>query len=272
MTIPLQQTPPLTLEAATLAVRELGEVKILRDWYWITEIGYWVLHCSLQVKVRAGGPVPAQTNWYVLASPTYPRGPIVFFPAKTNGLKKVFRHQPYKSFGKTQRKLPWKTFFICLDTHVSILGLHDSNKEPYHYQDRLRWRFKRAIGWLWAASHGQLGKKGEPFELPFTVALYPAKAIFSENEASFQLWKDAPRSGYAKFYVLREKPLTLIVKQFATADGESVNTPPWGSMISDLPDHKESALWLRLDEMPVLPSWQVPKMWPQLLQVCKQRV
>lgn len=267
-----EQMPPLTLQAATLTVRELGEVTIFRDWCWASDIGYWVLHCSLRADIRMGGPVPAKTKWYVLVSPAYPRGPILFFPAKTGGLKKIFRHQPFKSFGKDkQDKLPWIPFYMCLDTHVRILGLHSGDDEPYDYRDRLEWRFKRALDWLNAASHGRLGKVGDPFELPFTVASVGTKVIFSENETSYELWKDAPRSGYVQFSMLQEEPLTLVTKQFTTMDGKAVCTPPWGSKIGNLPDHNESAIWLRLDEVPVLAPWQAAKSWSQLLRICKQQ-
>ncbi len=53
-------------------------VELAEDWRWDEDHERWVLHLRLRPGVKGSERVPACTDWYVLADPSYPWGSVKF--------------------------------------------------------------------------------------------------------------------------------------------------------------------------------------------------
>lgn len=47
---------------------------------------------------------------------------------------------------------------------------------------------------------------------------------------------------------------------------ESIHSPKWGTIISELPKYPLNGLWIKLNEIPVIQPWQAPHTWGELQQ------
>lgn len=246
----------------------MERVTLLRDWAWAAEVGRWILHSRLSPDIAPEGPIPATTDWHVLVDPAYPWGSIRFHPSKVGGIVRTFPHQSFN--GEGRKDVPWRDGRICLDTTVRMLGRHGYDIEPYGVHERLRWRFRRALDWLAAASRGELILRGEPFELPdFPVSASSITAVFCEGTDTFSVWQNAEE--YAGLVELvpfaRGKGLRL-VRRFLAGDGREVLAPRWGVAIQNASAVPLVGVWMRINEVPILQPWQVPSTWEELRQAC----
>ena len=261
---------PLTLRAALPPVHELEGVELTSSWAWHGDVGYWALRCTLQPSgLERSGPVPQETVWYVVASSTYPEGPVRFCPAKDGGIEATYPHMLFNDEG--QGDAPWRSCWICLDTRVRALGRFGSSDEPSGYRARLSWRFERALHWLELASRGELTKKGEPFELPVLPVKKGTTVVFDESPEDLPAWGEAPRCGRADLGFVRRKPDVAAITNFESPSGEPVSETQWGHRLSGLETCKVPGVWIRLDEVPFVAPWQAPETWRELREVCRSQ-
>ena len=86
-----------------------------------------------------------------------------------------------------------------------------------------------------------------------------------------QQWQaEADQVGIVDLGVLRHQPNVLFVKCFRSLQGKVLQAPSWGRIMAHL-DTPIRALWLRLPQTPVLPSWQVPKTWGEFRTACRKQ-
>ncbi len=253
-------------------VEGLSEVEILEDVKWDPLIKKWVLLCRLSPNFQSNGSVPLSTDWYVHIEDSYPWGMIRFYPAKTDGLKGTFPHQNYNGEGK--KEAPWTTGNLCLDTSYSNLRHLGLDSEPFDLQERLVWHFERAINWLMDANEGNLVNPGDPFELPdFNKGLNTI--AFCESPETFLQWQDSKKTyGLAELvFFKKEEPYVMVPTKFATVTGEVIYNPAWGAGIPGTGSNSDSVLagWVLLNDVPIIPPWQAPMTWGELIAVCREQ-
>ncbi len=262
--------PPEELLAARRSLEGFEGVTLLEDWVWRPDAagpsgGRWVLRCRLSPSVDPAGPVPASTDWYVLVDAAYPWGYVKFYPAEDGGITQTFAHQNYNR--APIHGLPWRTGDICLDTQVRVLGRRAFDTEPYDVDERLRWRFERALGWLEAASRDELLLPGEPFELP-QVLPYGGLGltfVFQEGPETLGEWEDHPGgAGLVDLFRLDPDKSVFLVDRFLSAHGDSVLALGWGKAVAASSEERLRGVWVRLEGVPVLYPWQNPVTWREL--------
>lgn len=265
-----QRVPSSELLAARRALETLEGVILLEDWAWNEQAKKWTLHCRLLPDICADGPIPASTAWHVLVDPSYPWGPIKFFPAKEEGLSQTFQHQNYNGLGRED--FPWRDGDLCLNTSVHVLGRHGYDVEPYGVHQRLRWHFRRALDWLSAASRGALILPSEPFELPqFPGVTKTSETLaFCESPESFRQWQNtSARYGFVDLFRLGADPEVFITKAFRAINGTTLMTPTWGRALESKSHALTQGIWFRISSTPALHPWRAPLTWGELRQVCQ---
>jgi hypothetical protein len=262
--------PPEELLAARRSLEGLEGLALLGDWEWRRDAngpseGRWTLSCRLSPPVDPAGPVPASTDWYVLVDVAYPWGSVKFYPAENGGISQTFPHQ--NSNRPPTDGLPWRTGDICLDTQVRVLGRRAYDAEPYGADERLRWRFERALAWLEAASRDELLLPGEPFELPQVLPTGGLDFIFAFQEGLDTLgeWEDhSGGAGLVDLVGLDPDKSIFLVDRFLSASGEPILAPGWGKAVADPSKERVRGVWVRLEGVPVLYPWQNPATWGEL--------
>lgn len=266
-------TPSSAILAARRALEGISEVIILRDWTWNEPIQQWVLHCRLTPGFKGTEAVPSSTDWYVVVSPQYPWGSIIFYPAEENGITATFPHQSFNAMGSDE--LPWRTGNICLDTEIHILDRSGGNQEqPRDIDSRLKWYFQRALTWLRAASEGSLLTIGDPYELPALPRLTVNTLGFSESSGSLGLWQEITEVvGLVELATLREHPILLCVKNFQSIQGRVLLDLAWGRLVHEVDNASwtRKGIWLQLQEVPLFQDWQLPTTWGELRKVCRRQ-
>lgn len=266
-----QKRPKPELLHARRMVEELDAVEILEDLKWDPLLDKWVLLCSLSLVHETCKIVPKTTNWYIQIEDSYPWGNIKIVPAKINGLIGTFPHQNYND--ETNSDLLWGEGNLCLDTSYRKFKKQGLDEEPFDADYRLLWHFERALLWLKAAETGELMKPGEPFELPhFNVSLLTTIA-FCENNETFLEWQRSKKTyGFTELLLYgKEKPNVLIPTIYTTIDEKIVYQPSWGVAISNSRTESELLMgaWIILKDVPIIPPWQAPMTWGQLMMACK---
>ncbi|WP_331281084.1 ThiF family adenylyltransferase [Bacillus sp. EB01] len=259
--------------AARRMVEGLSEVEILEDVMWDPLINKWVLLCKLSPNFQSNGTIPVSTDWYVHIDDSYPWGSIRFYPAKTDGLKGTFPHQNYNGTGR--KEAPWTTGNLCLDNSYSNLRHLGLDTEPFDSERRLLWHFERAINWLIDANEDKLINPGDPFELPDFNKGTLNTIAFCESPETFSIWRDSKRTyGIAELvFFKKEKPYIMVPKKFATVTGEVVFEAAWGAGILGTRSESDSVIagWVFLKDVPIIPPWQAPMTWSELISVCRKQ-
>ena len=255
--------PPESLKVGRRALDGIREFTLLDDLTWDPNVGFWLLHGSITVDVNANDFVLPSTDWYVKMSPEYPWGSVIFYPAVHGGLRHTFPHQNYN--GGDPGDSLWRQGRLCVDTSVRVLGRPAYDIEPYGAHERLAWHARRAVEWLRAASAGELSRTGDPFELPDFRPTGPTTLAFNETRESLSTWDTVPdRTGLADLGWVPAATGTGYVRAFRTLKGDPILDLRWGSFLAGSTEAQPAALWIRLDETPVLEPWQAPMTWGEL--------
>lgn len=259
---------PPTLSGATERVRGIEGVCLLGTWGWCTEERLWALHCKITIDVPQDCSVPVVTDWYVLVSHLYPDGNIQFFPAKKNGLKGLFPHQYPTSVSESK---PWTGDFLCLEGHLHALDRLGVSTGPRDWRRRLKWTFERAIKWLQRAAHDDLVRKGDHFELPLHQPKPKKNAvniiIVSEGSENLPDWENTPAHGFLDFRQVSNK--SFAVHAYRDPKKQIIREVGWGTQWANSPIMRSYGIWVRLDDLPVIPPWQQPQTWGEL---CRDRL
>lgn len=260
--------PPDSLLRARRALEELPFYELVADWAWNEAVKKWVLQCRMAVK--AGGLIPAKTDWFILADTDYPWGGIELHPAKEGGLTHTFPHQSYNAVGKAE--VPWRDGKICAQTSMRYSGRRAYDIEPFSVDERLLWRMIRAREWLEAAAAGRAAEKGEPFELPD----FPREAVeelgFVEDEESFRFWQEHSLTfGVATVVQPEGVDQWAVVASYSDERDKTIRSIEYGAMLSQRSLRKATAIWIRLSRVPVLSPWQAPATFGELRSVLAEQ-
>jgi molybdopterin/thiamine biosynthesis adenylyltransferase len=255
---------PNNLRIARRRLDEIPSIRILKDWTWYEKASSWVLACELTLSEYVENPyLPRLTNWYVKVDPQYPLGHISFFPSKIGGITHTFQHQLNNS--KPNDDFPWLSGSICLDLSVNFLGRFFSESEPFSTEDRLYWYFQRALSWLRAASQGAFTQPDELFELPDFSPANDFTVVFLENDASFKFWmSNNNRAGIVTLSKIKDTTI-FPVTHFINSLGKLIFSPRWGNVVGEQENNNSKGLWLKLDTIPTIKTWQPPTNFGELV-------
>lgn len=254
------------LLAARRAIDGIPEVSLLEDLQWDEGVQRWVLKIGIDLGADVT-EVEARTEWYVLIHPTYPRGSITIHPARTGGLTDVREHQA--ALGSATPSQRWTTADICVRVK-SWLGYRGAfESEPRDHHLRLSWYAERAIEWLKAAATNTLAVAGGYFELPQVIAPPLGDAVaFVEDEATFGVWQTRhDMVGLARLRRPKQVPRRLVVYAVKDRAGNEILSPRWGRQVRE-GSETESAIWIRISNVPVAGHWRVPSTWGELRTAC----
>lgn len=259
----LQLTP--ALRAGLSALANLPGVVILAGPTWHQASQRWAVHCRIGAAVPAAGPIPAVTDWYVTADECYPDGCIGIYPAKIGGITQTFPHQNYNGYGTDE--LPWRTGKLCTWTTVAPLRRRGYDVEPGEPAANLRWHLARAQAWIELAARGELARPGDPYELPDIPCRQAPLIAFCESAASRRQWQAVPTQHGAAAVEALDNPLPIrVITRYHAGSRLPPIEPEWGQPIGT--GQPESAIWLKMNDAPVLRPWQIPMTWGELRQVC----
>ncbi|HMP03957.1 MAG TPA: ThiF family adenylyltransferase, partial [Gemmatales bacterium] len=136
---------------------------------------------------------------------------------------------------------------------------------------RMRWHALRALEWLRLAATGELGKEGEPFEVPHFpgAILADTTVVYAEDAASFQVWDAAAMTyGFINLVPLAAKPSIHAVTGFYTLLGQPVLEQRWGpGTLSETPPVR--GVWLRISAPLANEPWQAPATWSELCKASR---
>lgn len=254
------------LDLARRALDDLnGQVGAIGPWERLDN-GRWHLGFELHPDdLDPAGPIPKTTAWYAVVDDGYPAGGIDIYPAKDGGITDTFAHQLPNDPGPDEQ--PWRTGKVCLVDTVRGHELAAARDEPQSVYERLVWHAWRTIGWLHRASHNELLKLGEPFELPVFGQFQDGPTIaFAEGPETFAAWQAVRRtSGLADLVVVtadKDRPV-LAVAAWRDLLRREVIRSEWGSRIAAT-KVAETALWFRFERLLVRPPWRAPQTWQEV--------
>ncbi|MBU4535444.1 MAG: ThiF family adenylyltransferase [Euryarchaeota archaeon] len=253
------------------AIDDIKEVEILQDWQWDRKLNKWYLKISIITEINR--EIPADSIWYVVVDNDYPKKAVKIYPDAHKGCILTFEHQ--SNNGIIGENGLWRKGSPCLDSQLRALERYDTDPEPFDAFSRLYWHIKRLILWIHAVNTKTLVKTGEPFELPqFNETIKHDDTyhyfVFSEDDDSFKQWNNARNnSGIAELYEYESdknefKDVYFIVKEF-----RSVYDVNWGTYLSLNFNNPVTAIWIMLNEVPVVNYWQAPNFFKELNDACE---
>lgn len=258
--------PPENITNATESLDVEG-FSILEEWQWYAPTGWWVLKCCLSIMSADPNLVPNDSYWYITVDAAYPSGQIELFPAKDGGLTKTFQHQSYNGPGDDD--VPWRSGNICVRSGLNHLARSNYDIEPVAATERLTWYVSRAREWLENASSQKLVAPGEIFELPdFRPASTGPPIIFCESCGSYEYWKPyIGKTGTCDLAWFRDHPQRLLITGFRDYLGSTIYEPPWSEQTKErLAGGTKIGAWALLPKPVVIPPWQAPMRWSELMQ------
>lgn len=266
----MSQNPTENLRRGRRRIEEIPEITLLEDWTWDTVTERFYLHISICLG-HDYPDVPQVTEWYVVATASYPFGSLAIYPSCKNSITNTFPHQSINAF--EEKNHLWRKGKLCVDLIDQTLGIRVLEKEPFTVDERLFWNMQRGVLWLRAAAEGTLAKNGDAFELPdFPISHTEVEAFaFQEDCVSMMIWED-DNTYYGVARIIRKQlhsgQSIAAVQSFRSSDSKNtVYRPVWGTVLDAIETYEE-ALWVRLKEIPVTNGWQAPVNFLDLKQIC----
>jgi molybdopterin/thiamine biosynthesis adenylyltransferase len=200
-----------------------------------------------------------------MIGPSYPDGPIKFYPDKVSGVTHTFHHQNYN---RENLDIDWRSGDPCLNSSKVSWGRKDYSVEPRESMEKLRWHLLRCKDWILAASTNSLVQPGDPFEFPALPSKTLYRIVFNEDALSFQNWASSGhREGIVELKTLNQLPKVYVVSHFIRHQ-QDIPEIKWGNQISLTEEQDQTAIWLMLNTIPVMAPWQIPETFADLLRVC----
>jgi len=265
----------LALGQSSVLLSKLEGVELLGDWEPAAPDKVWMLPLRLMLLgAEPSEKIPVISHWAVVINfKDDAWGKVQVHPSLgPEGLSSTFAHQQYN--GGPHPQWPVRNGHICSLTEMHGLATSRNavESEPVFTTERIVWHVERTQEWLQAAAADKLVKAGDPFELP-DFGIFPAgkseTLAYYEDAISFGHWRNS--SEYAGIASISEINNTKVIRQFKDRRSQEIMyEPSWGTYIKQLPA-RQSAIWLRLDEIPVLNVWQVPTTFAQLTDVLAQQ-
>lgn len=268
----MSQYPTEYLRRGQRRIEEIPEITLLRDWTWDAVTKRFYLHISICLE-HDTPDVRQETEWFVTATASYPFGSLSIYPSCKNSITNTFPHQSINAF--EEKNHLWRKGKLCVNLIDQTLGIRVPEKEPFTVDERLFWNMQRAVLWLRAAAEGTLIKNGDSFELPDFPVSHIEPAIeafaFQEDCVSMMIWEDTDKHyGIARIVrkQLQSGKSVAVIQSFLSSDSqEIVYQPVWGTAVSTIKTYEE-ALWVRLEDVPVINGWQAPTNLLELRQIC----
>jgi hypothetical protein len=256
--------PSDNLRSARRRLEELQFFSLLEDLTWQEACQRWSLRCEISLGGDGTALVPARTGWYVLLADDYPLGQVDFYPEAEGGITATFQHQNYN--GPPTTGEPWRSGKICCSTSLRTLARRGYDVEPTEGNERLLWHFHRARAWLEAASQDRLAEPGDPFELPdFPVSDRATRVVCLEDSTSLGEWsRVSARCGNVALGWRGMTPTRFYATSFRDRRGQPLCEPHLGKFLREPMDRTCTGVWVRADELPIVPPWQAPVTWAEL--------
>ena len=264
---------PLALHAASAVLGARAGVVVAGAWTPVEtpDGARWGLPVRLDLLgVPPTAHVPSRTSWVVTVNAEDQT--VRVYPARaSDALAATFPHQEYN--GRIDPTWDVRSGYLCTQTstHKLAQGRAGTYDEPVDLFDRVLWHVERTAGWLRKAATDTLVVAGDPFELPDfrTRGPDPSALATHEDAASLARWRGAPRAGIAEFAILGTSAAPVaVVKAWFGPHGAELFRPAWGTYVAEKAGQR-SALWLRLDEFPVVEPWQAPATGTELLAAAR---
>jgi hypothetical protein len=269
---------PIPLEAVLRLERE-EDCRVLHGAEWLSGNVGWLIRVRLSIGAGlATVDLPAETEWVIRTTASYPFGPVEVYPAVEHGVTATFPHQSRNS--APVRGVPFRAGMLCLDDPWDTLGgARPADPDPVGEADeRLAWYVGRLREWVHAAATGRLAVAGDPFELPDARGRLDLRtALTAETTASLGTWMSSgDRVGTARLCGLRSPSGFEILTDFRTIDRRPVG-PPLPDGVSGETENKRRAssqgtgraLWFLLDATPIVAPWGLPETWADLDRVAR---
>ncbi len=258
---------PEKLKHARRSFEFLDNVTILNDFRFDKKLNIWYIHISIKISMESVY-IPQISNWYITVEPNYPNGEINVYPDVNDSIKVTFQHQLYN--GNIEKNGLWRKGKLCVENDY----LSKINDIIYPKDERLFINLFNTINWLEAAASNSLISVDDLFELPDFDIQKASRFIYSENMDSYSMWKlKKTKSGIADLYLIRKHGIYL-VRAFKSSDEKHViNYVEWGDYLSKhyVFENHDKAIWLILNELPIINVWQAPLNFGELSFICDQQ-
>jgi hypothetical protein len=262
---------PDALIKSRRALDGIKQVSIIHDWKWDKQIKKWYLELLFNLNCHEDKVIPSRTIWFAVIEDSYPLGSIKIYPSVKNNWDLTLYHQANN--GRIERNNLWRKGALCLDPSLKVLGRYCTDGEPNDADTRLAWYVKRAVKWIYIANENKLVEKGDPFELPDFDTHYTSYVAFSEDYITFMQWESTGCFyGYADLLIYKKHPTIYNITTFYDTQGRVLLPVNWGSYFAREEDNKIEkikAIWLLLNNVPVINGWQAPNTFGELIKACK---
>ena len=255
------------LRKARRQLEKIEGYSLIQDFLWNAVFRKWYLVFRISLDIPESEFVPNETQWYLFTDEEYPNGDIWILPSKDNGIISTFQHQEYNLKGD---KLEWTSGKICLTETQGSWGRKQYLKEPRNGNLRLKWHIERCRQWIIAAVNNTLVEDGDPFELPPFPPRSNTHLIFNEDELSFNDWSNRNKNSGTFEAIRYSRAVDLFLIKHFNVDGHEFNLP-WGNHIDSLEGEVRYGIWHLIDEIPVLPPWQIPVSFAELKTILQKQ-
>lgn len=255
------------LRKARRQLEKIQGYSLVQDFLWNEVLRKWYLVFKISLDIPESKFVPKETQWFLFADDDFPDGDIWIIPSKENGITSTFQHQEYNL---KDDKLEWTSGKICLTETQGSWGRKQYLKEPRNVNLRLKWHVERCKQWIVAASNNTLVEDADPFELPPFPPRSNTHLIFNEDEVSFSDWRNMNKNSGSFEAVRFSASVDLFLIKHYNVNGYEFKVP-WGNRIDNLDQEIRYGIWHLIDEIPVLPPWQIPLSFAELKSIFEKQ-
>lgn len=259
-------TIPAILAAAIKSLPPNDRIDLHGPWTGYPD-GRWAFPMTARLSVAPGNGIPDESGWQIHARGYRGSFRIRIYPDAATGISATYAHQSCNRENPDGN--PWRLGKPCLNRPVGAFRRDNWADEPSGVAECLGWMIERLLSWIDAAATDSLIRQNEPFELPTRVYERAAVVIgFRETPEGYGAWMAAPEKwGYARINKVRGAIGAEVVALFLNRDPEEILKIQWGAAI--VPDSgPPNAVWCRLPAAPILPPWQFPETWQDLVAAC----
>lgn len=249
---------------------QMPGVGVTGDWRQMPNQNVWLLRLRLELLDAAPTEeLPQVTDWELVADfDRDPIGHVQLNPALAGEVvTATFDHQMFN--GGDHPTWECRAGQICTGAWSGNLAASRNalTYEPADLLGRLRWHVSRATDWLQQAATATLTEVGDFFEFPDFNTGSKGTNIFLayyEDEASFIRWQARPeQSGFAELVGWSDG--IRLIRRFKDLSGrQTIYEIPWGYGVDALSKPQDTALWVRLNDVPTVRQRQVPTTWAEL--------
>ncbi|MDW9627178.1 ThiF family adenylyltransferase [Sinorhizobium meliloti] len=228
--------------------------------------GLWSLPIRARLSVPESAWMSAETNWFVVFEPS--SSSVTIFPARDGGIVSTFQHQSFNDEGASNS--PWRLGNPCLQRQAAAFGRSSWCGQPDEIDEKIAWYLERLLLWIDAAATGELAVAGEPFELPAGPGQTGFPVIgFVNSKYDIEFWSARKGTwGWADLAKLPRAVATYAVTSFRDRNLKPIIDLKWGALVSSI-SPSTTALWIALEQLPVLAPWEFPRTWSALSSYLK---